>query len=107
MLKPCKYFQERVSCETSLLNLIMEAHQLGTYFRLDAPKWTGDNDYIFVLEANMPAGTTVDTARLMLRQALSDRFDLKVRDIAVYALIPGKHDVKLRPANDQGNPRFQ
>lgn len=105
----CKFLQERLSCQASLLNLIKEAYRV-EYFQIDAPKWIGDSndsDHIFLLEATMPTGTTQETARLMLQQALADRFGLKIhwdkRDIPVYALIPGKHGVKLQSAKDQSN----
>lgn len=112
--KFCKYLNDRMACQLSLLHLIKEAYQV-EYFQLDSPKWMGDskavnqNDRIFLLEATMPAGTTKETARLMLRQALANRFGLKIhretRIIPAYALIPGKHGVKLHLADDPDNPK--
>ncbi len=114
--KFCKYLQDRVLCQISLLHLIKEAYQVHG-FQLDAPKWMGDpeavhdSDRIFTFEGTMPTGTSVDAARLMLRQALADRFDVKVhlekRTIAAYALIPGKQGVKLQPARDPSNPQLR
>ena len=123
-LNGCKYLQDRVSCRTSLLELIREAYQVD-YFRLDAPEWMagphiGGPQMIggqpahadtFLLEATMPAGTIKEAARLMLRQALADRFALKVhretRIILAYALIAGKHGVKLQLAEDPDNPKMR
>lgn len=104
----CRYLQAQISCQLSILNLIHEAYQV-EYFQLDSPKWTADSDHIFAVTATMPAGTSAETARLMLRHALADRFDLKIhwerRIIPVYALIPGAHGVRLQPA--EGAPQIR
>ncbi len=52
----------------------------------------------------MPPGTTKDTARKMMQQAIIERFDLKfhneLRQTPVYALVVGKNGAKLQPADD-------
>ena len=101
----CQYLLERVLCQSSLSSLIMESYQVDS-IRLAAPSWIQRAAFTdtFVVQGTMPGGTSKEKARLMLRQALAERFGLKVhwekRDIPVYALLPGKHGVKLQPADD-------
>ncbi len=56
----------------------------------------------FDLVAKAPAGTNLETMRLMMRALLAERFRLAVhseeRAVPVYALVPGKHDPRLKAA---------
>lgn len=99
--KACEYLRDRALCQLSLLALIEEAFQLKDY-EIAGPDWLANGMY--AVQATMPSDTTKDTARLMLRSALEDRFGLKFhlekRELSVYELIPGKHGVRLQPAGD-------
>lgn len=101
MNKPCDYLRDRVMCQLSLQRLIEEAFQLKEY-EIAGPDWLASGSY--VVQATMPLDTNKDTARLTLQSALEDRFSLKfhheLREVSVFELVPGKHGVKLRPADD-------
>jgi uncharacterized protein (TIGR03435 family) len=96
----CAYRADRVTCQLPLTGLIEEAYQLKET-ELAGPDWLSGQ--VFEFQATMPVDTKMDVARLMLQQALADRFDLKLhrekRMIEVYALVPGKQGVKLQPAD--------
>ena len=100
-IKPCNYLRDRVICQLSLLALIEEAFQLKDY-EIAGPNWLASDWY--VVQATMPLDTDKDTARLMLQSALEDRFSLKChrekKELPVFELVPGKHGVKLTPADD-------
>jgi uncharacterized protein (TIGR03435 family) len=104
---PCQYQPDRIRCQLTLRGLIKEAYQVNDN-EVDVPKWTNDQDHWFAIEGTMPPGTTKETARLMLRQGLAERFGLQVhwekRDTPVYALVPDKHGVKLQPVADPEHP---
>lgn len=101
MNKPCDYLPDRVTCQLSLQALIEEAFQLKDY-EIAGPDWLPNGRYVF--QATMPLDTNKDTARLMLQRALEEHFSLKFhheqRVLPVYELIPGKHGIKLQPADD-------
>jgi uncharacterized protein (TIGR03435 family) len=97
----CNYFQDRVHCELTVLELIREAFQL----KKDQVKSLSPiGDRIFILNATMPPDTSKDMARIMLQHALADRFDLKThyetQSVSVYAIVPGKKGITLQPADD-------
>jgi uncharacterized protein (TIGR03435 family) len=100
-MKPCEYLPDRVVCQLTLAGLIEEAYQLKDDVELAGPEWLQRDIYVF--QATMPLDTNRETARLMLQRALKDRFGLKVhrekRDLQVYALVPGKHGVRLQTAD--------
>ena len=95
------YLRDRVIYQLPLQRLIEEAFQLQEY-EIAGPDWLASDWYL--VQATMPLDTNKDTARLMLQQALEDRFNLKFhhekRELSVYELVPGKHGVKLQPADD-------
>jgi uncharacterized protein (TIGR03435 family) len=107
---PCEYQPDRVRCQRSLRYLIEDAYQVDD-IEVYLPKWTNDQDHWFAIEGTMPPGTTKETARLMLRQGLAERFGLKIhwekRDTPVYALVPGKHGATLEPVVDPDHPKLR
>ncbi len=107
---PCQYQPDRVRCSLTIRSLIEEAYQVDD-IEVDAPRFTYDWDYSFAIEATMPPGTSKQTARLMLQQALAERFGLKVhwekRDTPVYALVPGENGVKIQPDADPDHPKLR
>jgi uncharacterized protein (TIGR03435 family) len=72
--KDCEYRADRVTCQLPLKGLIEEAYQLKET-ELAGPDWLSEQ--VFEFQATMPPDTKKDVARLMLQQALADRFDLK------------------------------
>lgn len=99
--KACVYTGERVACQFSLQELLEEAFQRKPY-EIVGPGWLAEG--LFVFQATMPSGTSKETARLMLQQALKDRFDLKShveqRSIPGYAMVQMKGGARLQPADD-------
>jgi uncharacterized protein (TIGR03435 family) len=106
----CQYQPDRLRCGLSIRSMVEEAYQLDD-IEVDIPKFTYDSDHCFVIEATMPPGTTKETARLMLQQALAERFGLKAhwekRDTPVYALVPGKNGIKIQPDADPDHPKLR
>jgi len=102
------YSPDRLILQLSLDDMIREAFQLKK-FELIGPKSLGDE--IFLLQATMPLGTSNNDARLMLQQALMERFGLKYnrepRDVSVYALVAAKNGVKLQPADDPAHRQLK
>ncbi len=107
---PCQYQPDRVRCGLSIRSMVEEGYQIDD-IEVDIPKFTYDSDHCFVIEAIMPPGTTKETARLMLQQALAERFGLKAhwekRDTPVYALVLGKNGVKIQPDTDPEHPKLR
>jgi uncharacterized protein (TIGR03435 family) len=106
-VKPCEYLRDRIMCQLSLQRLMEEAFQLKDY-EIAGPDWLAKD--IYVVQATMPLDTNKDTARLMLQQALEDRFSIKVHheknELPVYELLPGKHGIKLQPADDPAHQKL-
>jgi uncharacterized protein (TIGR03435 family) len=104
--KPCRYGAGTVRCQLTASGLVEEAYGLKVH-ELSAPQWM--NGQIFSIQATRPEATAKETARLMLQQALVDRFGLKVhvedRDTAVYALVAAKQGIRLVPAESDPEHR--
>ena len=107
---PCQYLPDRVRCALSIRSLVEEAYEVDD-IEVDIPTFTYDQDHCFAIEATMPPGTSKESARLMLREGLAERFGLKVhwekRDTPVYALIQGKNGVKIQPDVDPDHPKLR
>ena len=105
----CRYSPDRVRCQLTIGNLILEAFQI-KHTQLSGPEWLFDLRDAFAFEATMPPGTTKEAARKMMQQALVERFALKfhreLRQTPVYALIAGKNGAKLQPADDQAHRKL-
>jgi uncharacterized protein (TIGR03435 family) len=122
--KPCVYQPDRVECALTLRELIHEAWgippshsdelddkgllhdttDVGSHTGVWAPPDTKG----YEVKATMPLNTPVDTARLMLRRALKDKFGLVVhyetRATKAYALVVGKGGLKLKSLeSEDGN----
>jgi uncharacterized protein (TIGR03435 family) len=106
-VKPCSYSRDRVTCQLSLQALIEEAFQLKD-FEIAGPSWLSDGAYL--VQATVPLDTDKNTARRMLQSALVDDFELRFhhekRDLSVYELIPGRHGVRLQPADDSAHRKL-
>lgn len=94
---PFKFSPGRVLCKNSLSFFLREAYQVKPW-QISGPSWLTED--AFQVDATMPAGTTRQTARLMLRAMLADRFALKLhteqKDVPVYALVAAKGGFKLK-----------
>jgi len=95
-VKPCEYLAARVTCRLSLWGFLREAFQVRE-FEITSPQWTKED--MFDLQATMPVDTPKSTARLMLQNALKERFGLQYhlaqRMTPVYALIATPDGPKL------------
>ncbi len=89
-----------------MLDLIKTAYAVDPDTIFGGPHWM-DWDR-FDVSARAAAGTSEKTARLMLRNLLSDRFQLFVHEdkkpMPAFVLSPGRGQLKLKPAVDGGNP---
>jgi len=87
----------------TMVDLIKTAYGIDAEKVMGGPNWL-ENDTFDVI-AKVPEGTTLETARPMLRALLSDRFELKVHDdnrfVPAYALKIGKHS-QLKQAGGSG-----
>jgi uncharacterized protein (TIGR03435 family) len=86
---------------TTLKDLITFAYDLEDDMVVGAPKWL-DSDR-FDLSAKAQSSVSLETVRVMLQKLLADRFKLAVhredQPVSVYALTPGKRNVKLKEAD--------
>jgi uncharacterized protein (TIGR03435 family) len=105
---PCKYQPDRVQCSLTVRGYILEAWGIpfSQSYKLDKSKLPADrfDSKAFELKATMPVGTSKETARLMMRNFLKEKFGLKThtekRNMAAYALIVGRSGIQLRPAKN-------
>ena len=69
------------------------------------PSWINSDHFDVV--AKTPSPVPLPTVRLMTKSLLMERFQLSVhtedKDVPVYALIPGKHGPKLKPAGSSSD----
>jgi uncharacterized protein (TIGR03435 family) len=98
-----------------LKTLLLKAYGVKSY-QISGPGWIESEEY--EIRANVPPGATTDQLSGMLRNLLSERFNLtlhhETKDMAVYKLVVGKNGPKLkasnfsiRPqANEPGSPPF-
>jgi uncharacterized protein (TIGR03435 family) len=96
-----RYSGERLTCNLPLQAIIREAWSLKD-FQISGPDWLSTD--LFDIAATMPAGTSKDTVRLMLRTMLEQRFAFRYhrehKDVPVYALVEAKAGFKLHPVTD-------
>jgi uncharacterized protein (TIGR03435 family) len=71
-------------------------------FQISAPDWMTSGRWD--ITAKLPAGSSPKQIPEMLQALLRDRFQMKMhretRDLPVYALVPGKGDLKLKQSPD-------
>jgi len=89
--------QGRIVMSNRLLrSMIIEAFGIRN-FQLEHPAWMDQNRYDIV--AKIPEGATKEQQRIMMRNLLTERFQLQVRretrNLAALALVPGKGEPKL------------
>jgi len=95
-----------------LIAVLEQAYDVTEFQIAEAPGWMTDARAArFNIEAKPPSGN-IDAAqlKLMVQALLADRFRLRVhhetRPVPVYALLPGKNGVRLKPVQDGSNPTF-
>jgi uncharacterized protein (TIGR03435 family) len=80
----------------TLKTLLMFAYDVKE-FQIVGPSWIGDER--FAVEATMPADTTQDQTRSMLRNLLADRFKTEIhhemRSLPVHSLVIAKNGIKI------------
>jgi uncharacterized protein (TIGR03435 family) len=98
---PFRYSGEQVTCDLPLLAIIKEAFSVNEDYRIAGPEWLSTERY--QIKAVAPAGTTKETARLMLQSMLRERFGLRYhreqRDQFAYVLVTAASGPKLRAAD--------
>jgi len=91
--------------QATMLDLIKTAYTVDPDTIFGGPPWM-DSDR-FDISAKAPAGTSQESARLMLRNLLSDRFQLSAHEdkkpMPAFVLSRGRGQLKLKPAGDGGN----
>jgi uncharacterized protein (TIGR03435 family) len=84
----------------TMKQLVLFAWGLDPEMLLGTTSWMASDHFDLVAKA--PAGTNLETMRLMMRTLLAERFKLAVhsdeRTVPVYALVPGRHDPRLKAA---------
>jgi uncharacterized protein (TIGR03435 family) len=90
---------EKVSCQLTLEELILEAFQKKRY-QISGPRWL--REQMFSFQAVMAIDTTPEEAHLMLQRALEDRFALQYhfeqKSIPVYNIVATPNGAKLKSA---------
>jgi uncharacterized protein (TIGR03435 family) len=85
----------------SMLGFLMEAYDMKP-FQISAPDWIATTK--FQLTATVPKGATKEQYRLMLRNLLTERFQMKThiekQESDVYALVIGKNGPKLTESTE-------
>jgi uncharacterized protein (TIGR03435 family) len=93
----------------TMVDLIRTAYGVDADKVLGGPNWLESTR--FDVSARTAATTTPDTARLMLRRMLAERFSLKVHDdqrpMPAFVLTVGKDKPKLKPSEGAGPPGCQ
>ncbi len=96
-----RYSGQRVTCDLTLKEIIQEAYSLKE-FQIVGPGWLAIDTY--AITAIIPTGSTKESAPVMLRTMLEERFGLRFhreqRDLPVYALVEAKGGFKLQPIAD-------
>jgi uncharacterized protein (TIGR03435 family) len=93
-----------------LIYIVAQAYDLHYYQVVDAPNWAAEGDSSrFDIQAEAGDGASKDQIRLMLRNLLADRFQLRfhreMRGLSALALVVGGNRAKLQVARENGKPR--
>ena len=95
-----------VNRDATMLDLIQAAYGVTADEVAGGPAWL-DSD-LFDVVAQVPNGTTMKTANLMLQALLEERFHLvmkhETRPVPRYVLKIGKSGSKLKPSSGSGSP---
>jgi uncharacterized protein (TIGR03435 family) len=98
---------EVITTNTTLHDLINLAYWLHPKQLAGAPPWTETEKFDMTGKPDLPGQPNVDQMKTMLQKLLADRFQLKFhfekRDLAAYAIRPGKTGAKLMKS--QADPK--
>jgi uncharacterized protein (TIGR03435 family) len=87
----------RVTCSLPLISIVAEAYSV-KFWQVSGPDWLYDG--VYDITASMPGNTPKETALLMLRSMLAERFGLKAhwdrKDMPTYALVVNKGGPRLK-----------
>jgi len=104
--RPFRYTDRTVTANQALIYIVAQAYSVESW-EIEGPGLMDSLTYD--ISATMPPNTSKETARLMLRTMLAERFGFKFhrekREIPVYALVEAKSGFKLHEATDPG-PRY-
>jgi uncharacterized protein (TIGR03435 family) len=106
---PFRYTPQSLSAIQTMKAIIQEAYGVEDWAVIPSK---GSAEWMSLLaysiDARMPPGTSRESARLMLRTMLAERFGLKLhfekRDIPVYVVVEGSKGFKLREASGKLAP---
>ena len=95
---------ELTMANVTLSEALRFAYGFNNDSQVAGPGWIKDKTVRFQIDAKAAPGTPREQIRLMLQSLLNERFQLKThieeREIAHLELVPGKKELKLRPAQD-------
>ena len=88
----------------TLKDLIAFAYEVDISQIAGGPNWSGSERYDVLAKPEKEGPLSRDTARVMLRALLTDRFQLKIRretrEMPVYVLTLGKNGSKMKPRSE-------
>jgi uncharacterized protein (TIGR03435 family) len=99
----------RISMQNySMIGIVQYAYHVN-FDRIAGPNWIFDQYYD--IDATFAPTSDGEAVRLMTQKLLADRFKLSLHHdqspTPVYALVVGKKGPKLKPASEDGRPRFE
>jgi uncharacterized protein (TIGR03435 family) len=87
-------------------SLIQAIYGLKDYQLVDGPKWIGDWNYRYNIDAKAAGAASTDQVRLMAQELLVERFRFRahreMRDLPVYSLMAAKGGSKLQNSEGPG-----
>jgi uncharacterized protein (TIGR03435 family) len=93
----CQWEPARVRCHSQIASLMQSAYKAEPW-QVQGPDWIQTE--LYDIAATMPDGTSRDTAWLMMRKLLADRFALKFhtiqKEFPIYVLIAAPGGAKLK-----------
>jgi uncharacterized protein (TIGR03435 family) len=100
MLMGLRYTATRVTGNSQIFALVEDAYGV-KHYQINGPDWARTE--VYEIAATMPEGTTKETAHLMIRTMLEQRFSIKVhrepKEVDAYGLVEAKGGSKLHAVN--------
>jgi uncharacterized protein (TIGR03435 family) len=96
-----------ITQNSSLADLIMFAYSVQMKQIIGAPNWTEKDRYDINATPDVEGTPTADQVRVLIRNLLADRFQLKFhhdkRELSAFVLTVGKDGAKVKPSQPNGN----
>lgn len=96
-----------ITVNSSLADLMMFAYSVQMKQIVGAPDWMQSDRYDINATPDQEGTPTADQVRIMIRNLLADRFQLKLhrdkRELSAFVLTVGKNGAKLQPTQPNGN----